>query len=49
MTSPSNWQAPSEVDIETMVWTLPIRLYSTTPSHAAQGIQGNDVHTLFIR
>ncbi|XP_044747069.1 RAB6A-GEF complex partner protein 2 [Coccinella septempunctata] len=47
--SPDNWQAPSEVAIETMVWTLPIRLYSTTPAYVAQGIQSNDIHTLFIR
>lgn len=43
------WQAPSEVPIETMVWSLPIRLYSTTPVHVAQGVQGNTVHKLTIR
>ncbi|KAL3289076.1 hypothetical protein HHI36_003518 [Cryptolaemus montrouzieri] len=43
------WQAPSEVAIETMVWTLPIQLYSTTPVHVAQGVQSNDSHTLTIR
>ncbi|XP_018573553.1 RAB6A-GEF complex partner protein 2 [Anoplophora glabripennis] len=45
----SDWQAPSEVPIETMVWSLPIRLYSTTPIHVAQGIQTNTVHRLSIR
>ncbi|XP_066260693.1 RAB6A-GEF complex partner protein 2 [Euwallacea similis] len=40
------WQAPSEVPIETMVWSLPIRLYSTTPGHVAQGMS---VHKLVIR
>ncbi|XP_044263262.1 RAB6A-GEF complex partner protein 2 [Tribolium madens] len=43
------WQAPSEIPIETMVWSLPIRLYSTTPIHVAQGVQGNTVHKLVIR
>lgn len=45
----SDWKAPSEVPIETMVWSLPIRLYSTTPIHVAQGIQTNTVHRLSIR
>lgn len=45
----SDWQAPSEVPIETMVWSLPIRLYSTTPIHVAQGIQTNTIHRLSIR
>lgn len=43
------WQAPSEVPIETMVWSLPIRLYSTTPVHVAQGVQGVSLHKLIIR
>lgn len=43
------WQAPPEVPIETMVWSLPIRLYSTTPMQVAQGIQSNTVHKLTIR
>lgn len=43
------WQAPSEVPIETMVWSLPIRLYSTTPVHVAQGVQGVSMHKLIIR
>lgn len=45
----SNWQAPSEVPIETMVWNLPIRLYSTTPIQVAQGVQTNDIYKLSIR
>ncbi|KAJ8963304.1 hypothetical protein NQ318_018773 [Aromia moschata] len=44
-----DWQAPPEVPIETMVWSLPIRLYSTTPIHVAQGVQTNAVHKLTIR
>lgn len=45
----TNWQAPPEVTIETMVWNLPIQLYSTTPVHVAQGIQTNDIHKLVFR
>lgn len=45
----SNWQAPPEVPIETMIWNLPIRLYSTTPIHVAQGVQANNFHKLTIR
>ncbi|KAK9877476.1 hypothetical protein WA026_018585 [Henosepilachna vigintioctopunctata] len=47
--SSTYWQAPTEVAIETMVWSLPIQLYSTTPLHVAQGVQSNDLHTLVIR
>ncbi|XP_060518902.1 RAB6A-GEF complex partner protein 2 [Cylas formicarius] len=43
------WRAPSEVPIETMVWSLPIRLYSTAPIHVAQSIQGNGDQKLIIR
>lgn len=43
------WRAPHEVPIETMVWSLPIRLYSTIPIHVAQGVQTNNVHKLIIR
>ena len=32
-------QGPSKVDIETMVWDLPIQLYPTYPNHAAQASQ----------
>lgn len=53
LSSPSlvdtDWQAPTEVTIETMVWSLPIRLYSTTPIHVAQGVHANTLHTLTIR
>lgn len=43
------WQAPSETPIETMVWSLPIKLYSATPIHVAQGVQTNMAHKLTIR
>jgi len=35
----SEWQGPSKLDIETMVWDLPIQLYPTYPNHAAQSSQ----------
>jgi len=35
----SEWQGPSKMDIETMVWDLPIQLYPTYPNHAAQASQ----------
>lgn len=33
------WQAPSSIDIETMVWDLPIKLYPNLPSYLSQGLQ----------
>jgi len=33
------WQAPSSVNIETMVWDLPIKLYPNLPSYLSQGLQ----------
>ncbi|XP_050297479.1 RAB6A-GEF complex partner protein 2 [Anthonomus grandis grandis] len=47
--SDSYWQAPSDVPIETMVWSLPIRLYSTTPVHVAQGVQGTSFHRMLVK
>ena len=29
------WQGPTKLDIETLVWDLPITLHSTFPTHAA--------------
>ncbi|GLV43330.1 uncharacterized protein CBL_03873 [Carabus blaptoides fortunei] len=43
------WQAPSEIPIETMIWSLPIRLFSTTPLHVLQGLQTSPPHSLIIR
>lgn len=43
------WQAPAEVPIETMVWSLPIRLFSTTPVLVSQGLQASTTHKLIIR
>ncbi|CAL8086580.1 unnamed protein product [Orchesella dallaii] len=33
------WQAPNNVDIETMVWDLSIKLYPNLPSYLSQGLQ----------
>lgn len=30
----NNWQAPNDIDIETMVWNLPVTLYPTAPMQA---------------
>lgn len=31
-----NWQAPLDVDIETMIWNLPVTLYPTAPMQSLQ-------------
>jgi len=31
----SEWKGPAKVDIETMVWDLPVTIYPTFPTHAA--------------
>jgi len=31
----SEWQGPAKVDIETMVWDLPVTIFPTFPTHAA--------------
>jgi len=35
----SEWQGPAKLDIETMVWDLPVRIFPTYPNHAAQASQ----------
>ncbi|XP_018327641.1 RAB6A-GEF complex partner protein 2 [Agrilus planipennis] len=45
----AGWQAPTELPIETMVWSLPINLFSTTPAQVAQGLQTNNIQRLIIR
>lgn len=40
------WRAPSTLDIETMVWDLPITILPTTPSQVAQAICMPAQHTL---
>lgn len=41
-----NWMAPSNIDIETMIWNLPITLYPTSP-HLIQ--QQSNKHRLIIK
>lgn len=36
---PCTWQGPSSLDIETMVWDLPITVYPTSPLHLIHGPQ----------
>lgn len=31
----SEWQGPAKVDIETLVWDLPVTIHPTFPTHAA--------------
>lgn len=31
-----NWQAPLDIDIETMIWNLPVTLYPTAPMQSLQ-------------
>ncbi|KAE8750094.1 hypothetical protein FOCC_FOCC003218 [Frankliniella occidentalis] len=42
------WQGPGSLDIETMVWNLPVNIYPTTPSQVAQGLQAQTKHTISI-
>jgi len=32
------WQGPTALEIETMVWNLPVKIYPTSPLHLAQGL-----------
>lgn len=45
----TDWQAPAELPIETMVWSLPIKLFSATPVQVAQGLQSSNVYKLIMR
>lgn len=40
------WQGPSKLDIETMVWDLPIKLYPAYPNHAAAASQLHNTQTV---
>lgn len=31
-----NWQAPLDMEIETMIWNLPVTLYPTAPMQSLQ-------------
>jgi hypothetical protein len=32
------WRGPATLNIETMVWNLPIKIYPTTPLQISQGL-----------
>lgn len=32
----TNWQAPLDIEIETMIWNLPVTLYPTAPIQTLQ-------------
>lgn len=42
------WRAPSTIDIETMIWDLPITILPTTPSQVAQALCMPAQHTLLL-
>ncbi|XP_041969399.1 RAB6A-GEF complex partner protein 2 [Aricia agestis] len=44
-----NWNAPLNVPIETMVWNLPVKIYSTLPKQITQHPVGNDTYTMLIK
>ena len=29
------WQGPADIDVETMVWDMPIKVFATSPIHAS--------------
>lgn len=38
-----NWHGPKHIDIETMVWNLPITIYSTNPTQVFQPSEGESM------
>ncbi|KAL0869022.1 hypothetical protein ABMA27_007341 [Loxostege sticticalis] len=44
-----DWNAPLNVPIETMVWNLPVKIYSTLPKQITQHSVGNDAYTMLIK
>lgn len=47
-TPSGDWHAPSVLEVQTMVWDLPISLYPTHPSHVANAIKAPSQGTLFL-
>lgn len=45
----NDWNAPLNVPIETMVWNLPVKIYSTLPKQITQNAVGNDAYTMLIK
>ncbi|XP_045537844.1 RAB6A-GEF complex partner protein 2 [Papilio machaon] len=44
-----DWNAPLNVPIETMVWNLPVKIYSTLPKQITQHSVSSDAYTLCIK
>lgn len=44
----SEWYPPKMVDIETMVWDLPIVVYPTAPAHVSKGLYGDRQATILL-
>ncbi|XP_066996469.1 RAB6A-GEF complex partner protein 2 isoform X2 [Anabrus simplex] len=42
------WRAPSSLDVETMVWNLPLRIYPTTPVHMAHVLRPQIKYSMAI-
>ncbi|KAG8221838.1 hypothetical protein J437_LFUL003472 [Ladona fulva] len=42
------WQGPSALDIETMVWDLPIKIYPTMPANISQVFQSQSKSSIVI-
>ncbi|XP_023213163.1 RAB6A-GEF complex partner protein 2-like [Centruroides sculpturatus] len=42
------WQGPSSLDVQTMVWDLPVMVYPTHPVHIAQGLPIKCENSLII-
>ncbi|XP_054721072.1 RAB6A-GEF complex partner protein 2-like [Uloborus diversus] len=45
---PVSWQGPSSVDVQTMVWDLPISVYPTHPLQVAHGLPSKLDHMITI-
>ncbi|CAG4957443.1 unnamed protein product [Colias eurytheme] len=43
-----DWNAPLNVPIETMVWNLPVKIYSTLPKQITQPV-GNEAYKMLIK
>ncbi|CAF4868606.1 unnamed protein product [Pieris macdunnoughi] len=44
----NDWNAPLNVGIETMVWNLPVKIYSTLPKQITQTV-GNEAYKMVIK
>ncbi len=44
----TDWHPPRVVDIETMVWDLPIVIYPTAPAHVSKGLYGEHEATILL-